>query len=62
MAAFGNKKSHSLRAGIELYFPKKIFEEAHRLKIPEDYVIKKAIPLYDQLKRLQENGVLAGNY
>jgi hypothetical protein len=48
------------RPGIELYFPKKIIEEAHGLKIPEDYLFNETIPLYDQLKRLQEKGVLGG--
>lgn len=48
------------RPGIELYFPKRIIEEVHGLKIPEDYVLNEAIPLYDQLKRLQEKGALGG--
>ncbi len=48
------------RPGIELYFPKRIIEEAHGLKIPADYVLNETIPLYDQLKRLQEKGVLGG--
>jgi hypothetical protein len=54
-------RNHILsRPGIELYFPKRIVEEAHGLKIPEDYVLNETIPLYDQLKRLQEKGVLGG--
>ena len=48
------------RPGIELYIPKRIIEEAHGLKIPEDYVLNEAIPLYDQLKTLQEKGALGG--
>lgn len=48
------------RPGIELYFPKRIIAETHGLKIPEDYVLNEAIPLYDQLKNLQEKGALSG--
>jgi hypothetical protein len=48
------------RPGIELYFPRNIVEEVHKITLPLDFEIDIERPLHPQLKELRDGGKLVG--